>query len=87
MPLPGGFVEEGRGVGVGVVVEGLGVGVVGGLVDEEDTIDMMEELDGAGVGVGVAERTGTPGGGSSRASTQYDFPDVKPTQLGPMVGF
>lgn len=79
MPLPGGFVDEGMGVGVGVVDEGLGVEV--GLGEElEGTTALVEELDGLGVGVGVGvgvevgvgvlDVGSVPGGGSNIASTQ-----------------
>jgi|TARA_R110002003_G_scaffold61_1_gene5495 hypothetical protein len=85
MPFPGGLVDEGVGDGLGDVDDGFGVGV-----GEEDTDDLIDELDGLGVGIGDAEELGAAEdgcGGSFKASTQYDFPAVKPAQLGPMVGF
>jgi hypothetical protein len=72
MPLPAEVVEEVSGVGL-LVVDGFGVVVGGGL---------MVELDGVGVGVGVGVY-----GGSSLASTQYEFPTTMLAQFAPMVGF
>jgi hypothetical protein len=103
IPFPTDLVEEGTDDVAGVFDDGFGVGEeedrkefdIG--VAEDDTVGLAEDLDafelvtGVGVDVGVAEALGIPvvmpGGASKRASTQYDFPFVKPEQLGPTVGF